>query len=107
MPKVSAIIVNYNAGLILNEAVNLLLGSTSVAKVIVVDNASTDHSMEELEYLAASQSRLICIRNNKNLGFAKACNIAIAAAGGNDYLLFLNPDCLVNKDALDKLLAMP
>ena len=105
MPKVSAIIVNYNAGLILNEAVNLLLGSTSVAKVIVVDNASTDHSMEELEYLAASQSRLICIRNNKNLGFAKACNIAIAAAGGNDYLLFLNPDCLVNKDALDKLLA--
>ena len=105
MPKVSAIIVNYNAGLILNEAVNLLLCSAYVAKVIVVDNASTDHSMEELEYLAASQSRLICIRNNKNLGFAKACNIAIAAAGGNDYLLFLNPDCLVNKDALDKLLA--
>jgi len=105
MPNIFAIIINYNAGLILNEAVNLLLGSTSVAKVIVVDNASTDHSMEELEHLAASQSRLICIRNNKNLGFAKACNIAITAAGENDYLLFLNPDCLIDSNALETLLA--
>jgi GT2 family glycosyltransferase len=105
MPHIFAIIVNYNAGLILNEAINLLLGSASVAKVIVVDNASTDHSMKELEHLAASQSRLICIRNNKNLGFAKACNIAIAADGESDYLLFLNPDCLVDKDALKTLLA--
>ena len=104
MPKVSAIIVNYNAGLILNEAVNLLLGSASVAKAIVVDNGSTDYSMDELEHLAASQSRLVCIRNNKNMGFAKACNIAIAAAGENDYLLFLNPDCLVDSNALETLL---
>ena len=104
MPNVSAIIVNYNAGRVLNEAVNLLLGSASVAKVLIVDNGSTDNSMEEMERLAASQSRLICIRNNKNLGFAKACNIAIAAAEENDYLLFLNPDSLINNDALDKLL---
>jgi len=52
MSKISAIIVNYNAGLILNEAVNSLLGSESVAKVIVVDNGSTDHSMDEIERLA-------------------------------------------------------
>jgi len=105
MPKVSAIIVNYNAGRVLNEAVNLLLGSASIAKVIVVDNGSTDNSMDEIERLADSRSGLICIRNNKNLGFAKACNIAIAAAGENDYLLFLNPDCLVDCDALETLLS--
>jgi GT2 family glycosyltransferase len=105
MSYISAIIVNYNAGLILNEAVNSLLGSESVTKVIVVDNGSTDHSMEEIERLAVLQSRLIFIHNNKNLGFAKACNIAIAAAGENDYLLFLNPDCLVDCDALEALLA--
>jgi hypothetical protein len=103
--KLSAIIVNYNAGCVLHEAVNLLLDSASVAKVIVVDNFSTDRSMEEMERLAASQARLICIRNNKNLGFARACNIGIAAAGENDDLLFLNPDSLVNKNAVDKLLA--
>ena len=105
MPSVSAIIVNYNAGRVLNEAVNLLLGSASVAKVIVVDNDSTDNSMDEIERLADSQSRLTCIRNNKNLGFAKACNIAIAAAGENDYLLFSNPDCLIDRDTLETLLA--
>ena len=105
MPSVSAIIVNYNAGRVLNEAVNLLLGSASVAKVIVVDNGSTDHSMDKFERLADSQSRLTCIRNNKNLGFAKACNIAIAAAGENDYLLFSNPDCLIDRDTLETLLA--
>src|SRR5664280_3309563 len=105
MSHVSAIIVNYNAGLILNETVNSLLGSDSVAQVIIVDNGSTDHSMDEIERLAVSQLRLRCIRNNKNLGFAKACNIAIAAAGENDYLLFLNPDCLVDNDTLETLLA--
>lgn len=105
MPSVSAIIVNYNAGLILNEAVNSLLCSASVAKVLVVDNGSSDHSMDELESLANSQSRLISIYNKANLGFAKACNIAIAAAGENDYLLFLNPDCLIDKEALETLLA--
>ena len=105
MPNVSAIIVNYNAGPILNHAVNLLLGSASIFKIIVVDNGSTDHSMDEMERLADSQSRLMCIRNNKNLGFAKACNIAVLAAGENDYLLFLNPDSLVDKDALETLLA--
>jgi GT2 family glycosyltransferase len=105
MPNVSAIIVNYNAGLILNEAVNSLFCSASVAKVLIVDNGSTDNSMDEIEHMAVSQSRLICIRNEKNLGFAKACNIAIAAAGENDYLLFLNPDCFIDKDALEMLLA--
>jgi len=105
MSKLSAIIVNYNAGLILNEAVNLLLRSKSVAQVIVVDNNSTDHSVDEIERLDDSQSQLICIRNNENLGFAKACNIGIAAAGESDYLLFLNPDCVINNNALEMMLA--
>ena len=105
MPSISAIIINYNAGLILNEAVNSLLCSAVIAKVLVVDNGSVDHSMDEMEHLADSQSRLINIYNKANLGFAAACNIAIAAAGENDYLLFLNPDCLIDKEALETLLS--
>jgi GT2 family glycosyltransferase len=92
MSCVTAIIVNYNAGLVLNEAVSMLLCSASVAQVIVVDNGSADHSMDDMECLANSQSRLTCIYNHTNPGFAKACNIAVAAAGESDYLLFLNPD---------------
>ena len=105
MPSVSAIIVNYNAGHILNEAVNSLLCSASVAKVIVVDNSSTDHSMDEMERLADSQSRLVKIYNKINHGFAKACNIGISLADENDDLLFLNPDCIMNPDALEKMMA--
>ena len=104
MPCVSVIIVNYNAGRILSEAVNSLLCSASVAKVIVVDNNSKDHSMDEIKRLADSQSRFVIIYNKTNLGFAKACNIALAADGESDYLLFLNPDCIIDKDALEKLL---
>lgn len=105
MPCVSAIIVNYNAGLILSEVVNSLLCLASVTKVIIADNGSSDHSMDEMENIASSQSRLINIYNKANLGFAKACNIAVAADGESDYVLFLNPDCLINKDALETLLA--
>ncbi len=105
MSKISAIIVNYNAGPILNKAVHSLLCSASVTKIIVVDNDSKDNSLKDIENLAGLQSRLVCIRNSKNLGFAKACNIGIAADGESDYLLFLNPDCIIDKDALGKLLS--
>ena len=105
MSKISAIIVNYNAGPIFNKAVHSLLCSASVTKIIVVDNDSKDNSLKDIENLAELQSRIVCIRNSKNLGFAKACNIGIAADGESDYLLFLNPDCIIDKDALGKLLS--
>jgi GT2 family glycosyltransferase len=105
MKKVSAIIVNYNAGPVLEEAVQSLLCSSFVTKIIVVDNGSADNSMKDIENLAVAEPRLLCIRNNENMGFAKACNIGIAAAEGSDYLLFFNPDCLADQDALEKLLS--
>jgi GT2 family glycosyltransferase len=105
MKKVSAIIVNYNAGPVLGEAVNSLLCSFFVTKIIVVDNGSSDNSMEDIENLAVAEPRLLCIRDNENMGFAKACNIGIAAAEESDYLLFFNPDCLADRDALEKLLS--
>lgn len=105
MSKVSAIIVNYNAGSLLNEAVNSLLSSVSVNKIIVVDNNSRDNSMKNIEEIASADSRIVCICNNQNLGFAKACNIGMAADGENDYLFFVNPDCIVDKNALSKLLS--
>ncbi|PKN51110.1 MAG: dTDP-Rha--alpha-D-GlcNAc-pyrophosphate polyprenol alpha-3-L-rhamnosyltransferase [Deltaproteobacteria bacterium HGW-Deltaproteobacteria-13] len=105
MSKLSAIIVNYNAGSILNEAVNSLLRCASVNRIIVIDNDSKDNSMRDIKNIADGQSRLVCIRNSKNLGFAKGCNIGIAVDGGSDYLLFLNPDCILDKNALEKLLS--
>jgi GT2 family glycosyltransferase len=103
MPQVSAIIVNYNAGKALRDAISSVLDSHCVKKVFVVDNNSVDHSMDDIKYFVETESRLVCIYNRSNLGFAKACNIAVRKAE-SDYLFFLNPDCILNPGALEKML---
>lgn len=104
MSSLSVIIVNHNAGDILMRAVQPLLKTEGVREIFVIDNGSEDESVDALEYLAVSKARLKCIRNNKNIGFAKACNIGISLAGESDYLLFLNPDCFIEDDAIKTLI---
>lgn len=104
MPHVSAIIVNYNAGHILLKAVHSLLHAACVIKIFVIDNNSTDNSLDEIERLAESEFRLVCIRNQANLGFAKACNVAIPMVESS-YMLFLNPDCIIEPGALETMLS--
>jgi GT2 family glycosyltransferase len=74
-------------------------GSTFEFEIIVVNNASTDGSGE---YLAELEGRVTVINNEKNLGFAKACNQGAKKALG-EYLLFLNNDTVVTDKWLDIL----
>ena len=80
----SAIIVNYNAGVPLLNCVDSLLNCPLEIEIIVVDNASTDNSLEALQGVACVQ----IIMNPTNLGFATACNIGVRAAS-SPFLLFL------------------
>jgi len=95
---VDIVIVNWNAGALLRDCVAALDTSTAAGRlhVIVVDNASTDGSAEELVVTAA---RLSVIRNAENRGFAAACNQG-AAVGHAPLLLFLNPDVRVAPDTI-------
>ena len=68
------------------------------AEVIVVDNHSTDGSIEYLQPLFPS---VHFIRSNHNLGFGKANNLGLKEAKG-EYVLFLNPDTLVPEDCFTK-----
>jgi len=97
---VSVVIVNYNAGPILIECVRSVL--PQVTEILVVDNASSDTSVEACARQFADEPRLKFLRNKINLGFAVACNIGFAEANG-DYLLFLNPDCHLNEGAVAEL----
>lgn len=105
MKPISVIIVNFNAGHFLSDCVRSVLASTVPVEAIVVDNRSTDNSMDILRRDFPAEDRLKIIENQENLGFAKANNIALPVAQG-DYLLFLNPDCLIRPDTLSRMLTV-
>lgn len=90
--NVSVVIVNYNAGTRLAELVSALGENEGVGKIIIADNYSTDASLGSFSQNAASDSKLVLIRNTTNRGFATANNQGMAQAEGK-YLLFINPDC--------------
>jgi len=98
---VSLIIVNYNSGNFLLVCVSSAL--SQVDEVVVVDNASSDDSLAKLETLFSADQRIKVVRNRENLGFAAGCNIGVAHSSGG-YLLFLNPDCVLEPDSVKDLL---
>jgi GT2 family glycosyltransferase len=95
------IIINYNAGPYLIECIRSVL--PFVGEVIVVDNASTDTSLELCLRYFSNEPTLRIIRNGANLGFAAGCNIGSNQAKGN-FLLFLNPDCIPDTSAISELM---
>ena len=99
---VSVIIVSYNVGDLLTECVGSVLQSVSPVEVIVSDNASTDESIPRLRKTFGEETRLRIVENNANLGFAKANNLVLPHATGQ-YILFLNPDCIIKPDTIEKM----
>lgn len=102
-PSIDAVIVNWNTGELLRDALSSLAGSgrQGLGRVgaVVVDNASSDDSLSGAED-AGLPVRVI--RNAENRGFAAACNQG-AAESSADYLLFLNPDVTLMEDTLSRV----
>jgi GT2 family glycosyltransferase len=94
-----AVTVNYNSGPAILDCVRSLAGD--VGRCVVVDNGSTDGSLEALEALKLAS--LFIIRNGANLGFSRACNIGFAATEA-DSVLFINPDGRLEPGALTLML---
>ena len=88
--KVAILVVNWNAGALLGRCLQSLARQTRPPdRVIVVDNASSDDS---LELAAPYLSGVEVIRLQENAGFARANNIGADAATDVDALVLLNPD---------------
>lgn len=98
---ISVLIVNWNVRDLLMRCLDSLFGEQHpfTFEVIVVDNASTDGSVEMLRQ-RFPQVKLI--ENLDNPGFAKG-NIQGYALSAGRYILMLNPDTLLHPGALDKL----
>ena len=104
--QLSIIIVNWNAGSQLVKAVASIAQyhDDLVSSVIIVDNASTDDSLAQVEALQNLPFHLQIVRSTNNRGFGTACNQGAALANG-EYLLFLNPDACLFENSLTVPLA--
>ncbi len=101
-PSVDVVVVNWNTGDYLRECLLSLAAAErsrfELGKVVVVDNASADDSLEGVTDLGLPVS-IVC--NAENTGFAPAANQG-ARAGSSDLILFLNPDTRLFADTLDR-----
>jgi hypothetical protein len=102
-PLVSAVVVNFNAGRLLGEVVGALFDQAVPVEILVVDNASRDGSVAALHGLFGADRRLTVVRNPSNIGFAAAANIGLARARA-EFILLLNPDCVLERGALERVL---
>lgn len=102
MPLVSFIIVNWNGLPILGQCLESIQESCGKIphEIIVVDNGSTDSSVE---YIIHNYPEVQLIRNSQNLFFAIPTNQGIRTARGN-YLFLLNNDVRLLPGCLEYLL---
>ena len=101
-PTIAVVVVNWNSGQYLEKCLQSLKGQTlPPARVLVVDNASADDSMEGLEQKFGDWK---FIHLETNTGFATANNLAVNQAGDCDWIAFLNPDAFARPDWLENLM---
>ena len=104
--KLSIIIINWNTVNLLIQCLESIPDPSCDSwqndlEVLVVDNASTDNSVQ---HVRERFPWVKLIENNENVGFARANNQAIHQSTGK-YILLLNPDTEVKPDALKNLLS--
>ncbi len=99
----SVIIVNWNTRDLLRKCLKSIFEFTKDIQfeVFVVDNASTDGSVEYFGYTRNTRN-VHLIANKENLGFAKANNLAAKNAVGK-YVLFMNPDMEIRENVFKKM----
>ncbi len=100
-PLVSVVLVNYNSGGALADILGDLAREAGPLEVLVVDNASSDDSLERAR---KAHPEAKYIENSFNFGFARGCNMALSRARGR-HLMLLNPDTRLEEGAIRTLAA--
>ena len=101
----SIIIPVFNRVQYTKDCIDALYKTTplSLFELIIVNNGSTDGTKEYLDHISHQFNNIKVIHNDKNCGFAKACNQGADLAEGS-YLIFLNNNTLPLKGWLDALI---
>ena len=106
-PDLSIIIVSWNVRELLQKCLRSILTQNGLTlQIIVVDSASTDGSPEMVaENFSAQQfPQVELVACQENVGFPGGNNLGLARANGR-YILFLNPDTVVQADALARMVS--
>ncbi len=103
-PVISVVVVSWNTCAYLHKCLHSIYGTLGAlqpgqVEVIVVDNASVDGSVE---MVLKQYPQVLLIRNQENVGFARANNQAIKGSRGR-YILLLNSDTEGHPGALQAL----
>jgi N-acetylglucosaminyl-diphospho-decaprenol L-rhamnosyltransferase len=99
--SLDVVIVNWNSGPHLRRCLDSMQHASrkglEFTRIVVVDNASSDGSADHPDFTTLPVGM---IQNNSNRGFAAACNQG-AQGSKADYLLFLNPDTVLQENSLE------
>ncbi len=104
MSTCSVIMVSHQTGPVMFAAVKSVLRQKNLAELIIVDNDNPPAVLTRLQQMALTDSRLVVMTGAGNVGFAKAANDGAAHATG-DFLMVLNPECLLPPDALADMMS--
>jgi GT2 family glycosyltransferase len=96
LANITLVVINYNSAGVIE---NCLTPIDDAVKVIVIDNASTDDSIERVRRIRPDAEIIL---NDKNVGMGSAANQGFARVKTN-YAMLLNPDAILPSQALEKL----
>ena len=103
--KTAAIVVNYNDSETTVAQLRRIRDYAALDAVIVVDNASTDHSLEALRAEEGAKVTVLAAEKNGGYGAGNNLGIRYAAARGFTYALIANPDAEFTEDCLRGLVS--
>lgn len=98
----SIIITTYYTSDVLLEVIDSVLKNANI-ELIIVNNGNPANVITKLSALAANNTNFKLITGHGNIGFGRANNLGVATSHG-EYVLILNPDCIVQPDTFDRLL---
>jgi len=103
MLDLSIIIVSYNAKEFLKNCIASIMKSVKTVsyEIIIIDNNSPDMSSEMVR---KKFPQIKLIENKRNTGFSKANNQGIKASQESSYILFLNPDTVMQEKTIEKMI---
>lgn len=100
----SVVVVSYNTKDITLDCLKSVLSNTKDInyEIVIVDNASSDGSVEAIKKLAKKNKSVRVLANKKNLGFSGGNNVGIEKTKG-EYILLLNSDTIVHDNVLGEM----